>query len=459
MRHVAVMTLTGSVGLVAIFMVDLIDMFFLSLLGEVAIAAAIGYAGTILFFTISIGIGIAIAATALVSRALGSGDREEGRRLATACLVYMFAATTLLSAILYPLLPDLLDLLQARGQARELAHGYLRIMVVSTPLLGLGMAAGGLLRSVGDAKRAMYITLSGGVVNAILDPIFIFGFDWGVNGAALASVCSRVSLVAIGYYGLVRVHNLLAPPSFDVFRQRVTAITGIALPAMLTNLATPAGNAYITAAIADHGDGAVAGWAIIGRLIPVAFGVVFSLSGAVGPILGQNLGARRFDRVRQTFRDSMIFCTLYVLVVWLAIFLLRDAIVAMFQATGEAAGLVVLFCTWIAGSFLFNGVLFVSNAAFNNLGFPRYSTILNWGKATVGTVPFVWAGAALGGAPGILIGQALGAVVFGILAGIVCHRLVARLERDPPPPDAPQKPPVWRAALSPFSSGKSMSAN
>lgn len=459
MRHVAIMTLTGSVGLVAIFLVDFIDMFFLSLLGEVAIAAAIGYAGTILFFTISLGIGIAIAAGALVSRALGAGDREEARRLATSSVLYMVLASVAISIVLFPLLPMLLDLLGAEGRTRELSLGYLQIMVASTPLLGIGMASGALLRAVGDAKRAMYVTLSGGVVNAVLDPIFIFGFDWGVNGAALASVCSRIALVAWGYYGLVKVHDMLAPPSFYLFRPRVPALTAIAMPAILTNLATPAGNAYITAAIADFGDGAVAGWAIVGRLIPVAFGVVFSLSGAVGPILGQNLGARRFDRVRATFRDSLIFCSGYVLLVWLALFLAQDFIIAVFQATGEAAELISLFCAFVAGSFLFNGALFVSNAAFNNLGYPRYSTVLNWGKASVGTVPFVWVGGWLGGAPGVLIGQGVGAVVFGILAALVCYRVVIGMERDPPPPDAPKEPPVWRHALWPFSSGKSMSAN
>lgn len=455
MKHVATMTLTGSVGLVAIFFVDFVDMFFLSLLGEVAVAAAIGYAGTILFFTISVCIGIAIAATALVSRALGAGARREARRLATASLIYMTLITSVLSILLYFSLDIALDLLRAEGEARELALGYLKIMTVSTPLLGLGMAAGGLLRSVGDAKRAMYVTLSGGIANAVLDPIFIFGFGWGVDGAAYASVVSRLALVAFGYYGLVRVHWLLAPPTLRLLGPRLKPLTDIALPAILTNIATPVGNAYVTAEIAGFGAGAVAGWAIVGRLIPVAFGVVFSLSGAIGPILGQNYGARRFDRVRAAYRDSLVFCTVYVLIVWALLFLLQNQISAVFQARGDAAALIALFCTFVAGSFLFNGALFISNATFNNLGYPRWSTVLNWGRATLGTVPFVTVGANLGGAEGALIGWGVGAVLFGVAGAIMGDRLLAHLEADPPPPGAPP-PPLARAALWPFSSGKSM---
>ncbi|MEM9206182.1 MAG: MATE family efflux transporter [Pseudomonadota bacterium] len=455
MRHVSVMTFTGSIGLVAIFVVDLADMFFLSLLGEVAIAAAIGYAGTILFFATSICIGISIATGALVSRALGAGDEKRAGTIATTSLLFMLVATIMIVVVALPLLPRFLTLLGAKGEAFDLALSYLQIVVVATPLLGLGMCSGALLRAVGDAKRAMYVTLSGGVVNAILDPIFIFGLDLGVDGAAYASVASRFTLVVLGYYGVVRVHQLLERPSTGEFFRHLPSLSKIAAPAIATNLATPAGNAYVTGAIANFGDGAVAGWAIVGRLIPVAFGVVFALSGAVGPIFGQNLGAQRYDRVADTFRASLIFCSAYVIVIWTALFLFQDVIASAFQVEGEAAAMVGLFCTVVAGAFLFNGALFVSNAAFNNLGRPLYSTAFNWGKATIGTIPFVYFGAQLGGAGGILVGQAMGAAVFGVLAGVMCSRFIYRVNATPP--DVEKPAPVWRSAASPLSSGKSAS--
>src|SRR6478672_8707859 len=91
MRHVVVMTATGSIGLMAIFIVDFLNLFYISRLGEQELAAAIGYAGTVLFFTISLAIGVSISGTALVSRALGARKRDEARRLATSSLVFMFA--------------------------------------------------------------------------------------------------------------------------------------------------------------------------------------------------------------------------------------------------------------------------------------------------------------------------------------------------------------------------------
>src|SRR3954447_13842379 len=103
MRHVVVMTATGSIGLMAIFIVDFLNLFYISLLGEQELAAAIGYAGTVLFFTVSLCIGIAIAGTALVSRALGARRRDEARRIATSSLMFMIAITVVLSLAALPL--------------------------------------------------------------------------------------------------------------------------------------------------------------------------------------------------------------------------------------------------------------------------------------------------------------------------------------------------------------------
>lgn len=456
LRHVIVMTLTGSIGLVAIFLVDFANLFYISQLGQQELAAAIGYAGTILFFNISVCIGITIAATALVSRLIGSGDRARARETAASALMFMVLVTAIMTLLMMILVDQALGLLGAMGETRAVARRFLYIVLPSMPLMGVGMCLSGLLRAQGDASRAMYVTLIAGGVAAVLDPLFIFALDLGVNGAAFATVCSRMVMVAIGLYGAVKVHDLVAKPSIRAFKSNLAPLTNIALPAVLTNVATPFGNAYVTGAIAPYGDDAVAGWAVVGRIIPVAFGVIFALSGAIGPILGQNYGARQFDRVREAMRDALIVIIVYCLTVCLILFLVQNQIIALFDAQGEAATLIALFCTFAALGFLFNGALFVANAAFNNLGFPTLSTVFNWGKATFGTIPFVLVGGWWMGASGVLLGQAAGSVVFGTAAVIICFRVIKTLETRPP--DAP-KPPVWRAALSAFSSAKGAMLN
>jgi putative efflux protein, MATE family len=453
MRHVIVMTGTGSIGLVAIFIVDALNLFYISLLGVQELAAAIGYAGTLMFFTTSISIGLSIAATALTAQALGRGNRGHAREIAGASLVYTGVATGVVAALAFPFVPEILASIGATGRTQDLAADFMRIVLPSTPILSVGMCMSGLLRAVGDARRAMYVTLGSGLLTAILDPIFIFGFDLGINGAAIATVIARFSLVAIGLHGLVRVHRLIKRPSAQTVIGELRPFMVIGLPALMTQIATPVGNAFVTEAIAEFGDGAVAGWAVVGRLIPVAFGALFALTGAVGPILGQNYGARRFDRIRSTMYDSFIFITVYTLVVWAILALARNPIADMFRVEGDARDVVLFFCVVVAGSFLFNGMLFVANAAFNNLGYAFYSTAFNWGRSTLGIIPFVWIGSKWYGAEGALAGFGLGAVVFGLAAGLVCMKIINNLARGGGGGDAPnlQPPP---AAQSPFTSGK-----
>jgi len=186
-------------------------------------------------------------------------------------------------------------------------------------------------------------------------------------------------------------------------------------------------NAYITAELAGFGDPAVAAWAVIGRIIPVAYGAVFALSGSIGPILGQNLGAKLYPRVLAAMKDAMVFCIIYVLTMWALLALGTDALTAMFKLTGSASDLFRFYCLYVSGTFLFMGLLFVANTAFNNLGFPLLSTLFNWGRATLGTIPFAWLGGRLAGAEGVLMGQGIGGILFGTGAVITAFVVVRRL--------------------------------
>ncbi len=426
MRHVVVMASTGAIGLVAIFLVDLANLFYISLLGQKALAAAIGYAATIIFFAISVCIGFTVAATAITARAIGSGDEARARSHAGASLLFMLVIGIVMAVIFFVAIGPSLDLLGARGETREIAVHFLQITVPSIPLLGLGMCSAGLLRAVGDARRAMYVTLSSGIAAAIIDPLLIFGLDLGITGAAISVVIVRCLFVLVGFHGTMVVHKMVAFPTGEEMRRFMSPFMKIGTPAVLTQIATPVGNAYITGVIAPFGDDAVAGWAIVGRIIPLAFAAIFSLSGAVGPILSQNYGAGKIDRVSSTMRDSLVFTFIYVLAMWLVLYLVQDFIVMAFNAEGEAVSMIVTFCTLVAGTQIFMGFLFVANAAFNNLDHPVYSTAFNWGRATLGVIPFAWYGSHWG-PQGILIGWGLGGALFGIFALIVCFRLLKKL--------------------------------
>jgi Na+-driven multidrug efflux pump len=249
-------------------------------------------------------------------------------------------------------------------------------------------------------------------------------------------VASRILMIGIGAYSTVTIHDMVARPSLAAIRLDGARVLAIAGPAILTNLSNPIANAVFASVIARFGDGAIAAIAIVDRLVPVAFGVLFALSGSIGPILGQNWGAGRFDRMRRGLTDAAIFAVASVLVAWALLLVLRGAIVSAFSATGLTAELVQFFCLIAGPMWLFIGLLFVANAAFNNLGMPIFSTVFSWGRATLGTMPLAFVGAHYAGPKGAMVGSALGAVAFGILALVFAYRGIAKLEREAATRDA-----------------------
>ena len=428
LRHVVVMSAAGSIGLMAVFVVDLLSLLYVSKLGDPALTAAVGFAAIVQFFAIAINIGLMIAAGAVVSRALGAGDGAGARRLAASATVLGLAAAALLVAVLLPLSDPLLRLIGASGEALRVADRFVWIALPSNLLMAPGMLFSGLLRAAGDARRAMWVTLGGALVTVGLDPLLIFGAGLGVDGAAIATCVARGAFLAIGWHGVRRL-GLLGRPSPAAVLADAPALIRIALPAVLTNLAPSVASAFLAHLLSRYGAAAVAGNAVIDRLTPVAFGGLFALSGAIGPILGQNWGAGRFDRMRQVLRDGACVTLLYVLLVWLALALCREPLARLFELEGVAAELFGFFCLASGPIWLFNGVLFLGNAAFNNLGFPFRSTLLNWGRATLGTVPPALLGAALYGPRGVIAGAGLGAVLFGTLGLALAFRAIGGLER------------------------------
>ena len=439
--HISVMSFTASIGLMAVFLVDFVDMIFISMLGKAELAAAVGYAGAILFYTTSFGIGMAIAAGALVARALGAGEAEEARRRATNSLIYGVIFGAIFAAVVRFNLAYLDGLMGATGETLNLAVMYLQIIVPSLPFLMVGMIGGAILRAHGDARRAMMATIWGGLVNAVLDPILSFGLDLELMGAALASVSARIVIAIVALQPLIKYYGGFDKPTPASLSIDIRPILAIAVPAILTQLATPVGQAYVTRSMAEYGEEAVAGMAIVARITPIGFGIIFALSGAIGPIIGQNAGAGLNDRVRGAFREGLMISGLVVVVVSALLFLARPGLAWLFQLDGIALTLVFLFAGPLSLLFFFNGVIFVANASFNNLGHPFYSTIVNWGRNTLGTVPFVMVGAALYGAPGVLIGQYLGGGVFAVVAYLLARRIMAD-----PTPKTDQREPFQRQA-------------
>lgn len=429
LKHVVTMSATNAIGLIAIFMVDLVDIYFISLLQNSAFTAAIGYASAILFFSTAICIGLTTANSAIVAKCIGQNRLDRAGQYVAHIALFALFITTLFSSLIWFTAPYLLATLGADGESLVAATLYLRIIIPSIPILALSMQMNATLRSVGDAKHAMYATLLAGLVNALLDPLFIFTFAMDLQGAAVATLCARLCALFLSLFYVLHRYKMLRWPQANILLRDFKKIANVALPASLTQIATPIGNLYVTYEVAKFGMGYIAGWAVIGRLIPVAFGMMFAVSGAISPIISQNYGAGNFSRLWEILTEAMKLITGYCLVVALLLSMSQESIVNLFNAKQQTAEFIRLFCQQIAITFIFSGMSFIAMAFLNNLGYAKYATLLNVGKVTFGTIPFVAFGAYYFDAPGILYGQALGSILFAFVALVLINSIMQRLEK------------------------------
>ena len=445
MRHVVVMTTTASVGFLFLFLVDFLTLFYVSLLRDVRLVAGVGLASFVQHVVSAVAIGLAVAATALVSQALGARNPALARSRTTSCLAASFLTLTVLAAAVFLFRREAVGLLMEPGPATEVATRYLAWILPSLPLLGIGISTAAILRAEGDARRALIVTMVAGGVAFVLDPVVILGLGLGVDGAAWVLVLARIVTALVGLHFVIRVHELAAPLRFAGVFGDLRAIFAVGGPAVLAQLSTPSGFLLLTAWVGRFGDSAVAGWSVVTRMVVLGFSGIIALAVAVGGIFGQNYGARKLERVEATFRDSVAFGALYALAAWAVLWIGTDVVVWAFGMSGDGARIVRAFCRLGAGGFVLAGAAYVATAAFNNLGRPIWATMLNWSRAglAVPAMLFLLVGT-LGGrtilysleGPGVVYAYALGSSLAGVVGGLLGWRFVKGLARSPAAPDS-----------------------
>ena len=429
MKHVVSMTLMGSLGLVSMFLVDLTDIYFLSLLEDRAIIAGMGYAATVTYFIIAISIGLSITAASFISRAVGAGDNVTADRLVAHMGVFSTLFVVGFCVVLYPYIQDILFAIGASRKTALYAQDYLEIIVPCAVFVTLAIVASGMLRSFGDGRRAMHITLMGALVNLILGPIFILLLDMGIEGAALSTVLSRFAMVCVGVYGLFEIHGVKWMVVPERLKSDFIMWIKFSAVAITTNLSSPAGNTLVMMWLAPYGDDVISAWSVYGRLVPVLFGMTFALSGAVGPIIGQNYGAGDMTRVRAVVWDALYFSIGVVATTSLIAYLFRYGLADAFSLTGGSAAFFIFLLEYVSWLFVFNGLVFIASAVFTNLGVPKYSTIVSWARHVLGIVPFVMIGGWLYGAEGVILFANFGGVLFGTLAYCFALKYIAKIEK------------------------------
>jgi len=400
---------------------NLVDAFWLGRLSTAAVAAP-GMAWPILFFFMSFAGGFQAAGSTFVAQHFGAGDRRGAEESAGQLLGFLWILSVILGALGYGLAPTVLRLIRAPEEVFPYALTYLRIECMGLPIMFVAQAFGGFMVGLGQTRFLMYINASSLLLNAVLDPVFIFGWGpipaWGVAGAAWATVLSRAVVAAVGLGILFSGKRGLRLSLRDLWPRlsRVLPILRVGLPNVLDQASTSFGFVVMMGLVAGFGTTVVAAYTVGNRIINLINVVSWGAGSALVAMIGQNLGAENYERAAQVARRGITATFLALVGLYGVTLLLRRPMFAMFVSDPNVIQEGVWYIAIFGISIPFFGLFDASAAVFRGAGHtvpPMIMAIVRlWGLR----VFLAWLfGYQLGfGTTGMWVGMTLSNVLAGI---------------------------------------------
>ncbi len=415
------MTVPMIYGMVLLMTFNLVDTFFVGLLGTQPLAA-ISFTFPITFTVISLTIGLGIGTSAVIAKALGKGDKESAKNSGTAAIYLAAVVVAFISYIGYLFIDEIFLLLGASNEMLPLIHQYMDVWFVGSVFLIGPMIGNSILRASGDTKTPSIIMGSAGLINAILDPIFIFGFGpvpaMGIEGAAIATLISWVFGFSLVINIVARkrqlVHTHLIPLKELIASCR--GILHIGLPAAGANMLTPIAAAVLTAIVANYGESAVAAFGVGSRIESISCLVVLALSMTLPPFISQNFGAGNMNRVEEGYKTSTKFVMLWQILIYGILILIAPYIADAFAKEKEVADIITLFIWILPLGYGLQGIIILTNSSFNALHKPMVALVLSIVRLFVCYVPAAYIGSLYFGLQGFFGGALLGNVVMASIS-------------------------------------------
>ncbi len=422
------MMLPMALGILVMIGNGLVDAYFIGQLGYAQLAA-VSYAFPVWFVAAGIVMGLGTGTSSVLSRFIGAGDTKSVKQIATHSMILAVLAGAVVTAIGLVSIESLFGLLGANEETMPFVKSYMTIYYWGSLFLGIPFIGNSILRANGDAKTPSLLVAFSAIVNAVLDPILIFGWfgfpEMGVAGAALASVISTVAFLLASLWVLIFRDNLLTSVghSLSSMISSWKQVLHVGLPAIASNLIAPVSSALVTALVSTYGQEAVAAYGLAGRIEALVIVLLMALGGATAPYVGQNYGAKKFDRLVDGFKFSARFALFYSIFCILLLYFISSTILGVFTDNEDVIRLAMIqlmICPWGYG---FLGIASICNGSFNAFARPLPAMTISISRTLVIYVPLAYLLAYYFGFQGIHIAQVLANIFAGCVA-IVWYRKV-----------------------------------
>ena len=412
-----------ALGLVAIISFDAVDLFFVSQLGDAPLAA-ISFTFPIIWFLSSIIIGFEAGAASCISRAIGRNDTSMARRQTTDTALLAGSVSLMLCMFGLMTIGPIFRLLGATDELLPLIGDYMSIWYFAEPAAAVLWTCLAAMRARGNSLIEGKIITTAAVINALLDPIFIFGYfgfpRMEIAGAALATLVANLIMLA---GTLVYLHVRLR-----IFATPFTAIGNIlaswrqmlhvGLPAMLTNAIVPVANGVIVAMVAGYGIDAIAGFGIAMRVEPMFLIAFYALSAVTSPFVGQNYAAGQLDRVAEARSVIGRFCLVFGLSLAVVLSVVAYPLTGLFTDNDAIRDVAITYLWIMAVSYGGYGMVMATCAAFNGMAYPLPAVVMSALRTVILFLPLALLGKWLVGVNGIFVASATSNIAIALLGFI-----------------------------------------
>lgn len=421
-------------GMLGMVVFNLADTYFIGKVG-VDELAAIGFAFPVVMLVGSLGIGMGIGTSSLISRMIVTEDRLEVRRYATEAIILALGIIILFVTAGHLTIYPLFRAMGASEKLLPLIYNYMHIWYWGMIFVMVPMVGNNIIRSTGDTFTPGMIMLVSAIINIIMDPILIFG--WGpipamsLKGAALATVFGRATGMMVTFYILIRREKLLtlSIPGIEHVLNTWKKIAYVAGPATLAILISPLSIGIITRIISKFGEEAVAAFGVVSRIEMFALMVVHALGSVMIIFAGQNWAAGKIVRLNKGYKLSAGFSFGYGVMVLMVFGTLAQPVASIFSDNANVIGIAAAYMKIVAFSYGFHGIMMSSVSILNGINKPFRATAITFTRMLVLYVPLAWITSDIYGIKGVFWSAFTANITVGILAFIWISTIICKKQK------------------------------
>jgi MATE family, multidrug efflux pump len=427
------LSLPATAGMMVMALYNVVDTIFVGRgVGTLAIAG-LSIVFPVQMVVLAIGQMIGLGSASVISRSLGAGDKEKANRVLGSAVTFTFIISLLMTISGLIFIDPLLKIFGVTPAIYPYAYDYMKIILLGTLFFAFAMSTNNIIRSEGQAKVAMTSMIIGAGLNIILDPIFIFVFDMGVMGAAVASVLAQiVAVIYVIFFfqsGKSTLHLKFCCLGLDL--KLIKEVVTIGFSAFARHIA----GSLIFIAVNNTlkvygGDMSIAAYGIIMRLLRFLFMPMFGIAQGLQPIVGFNYGARRIEKVQKAYKIAITSASVLALSGFIIIQLFSRLLFGIFTDDKElieigsnAIRLMVLAVPLV-------GFQMVGTVVFQALGKALPALILSMSREIIILIPLILILPGFMGINGVWYASPISDVLSFTFTAIMFYRLVKELDNE-----------------------------